>query len=250
MRRHEITDRQWEVASPLLSGKATDSGVTAKDNRLFFNAVVWIMRTGCPWADLPERFGKVDTVRKRFRRLAQQGVWQRLFDALQAPELEWVMLDATVVRAHQHSAGQKNSDPATECLGRSRGGVSTNIHACVESLGNAVRLLATEGQAGDSPQALPLLADLAPGKVLADTAYDSDATRDYCAERGIEVVIPSHPNRTEPLPMDEETYRDRNKIERFFGRLKQYRRLATRYEKTVVSFLAFWHIGAALDWLR
>ena len=128
--------------------------------------------------------------------------------------------------------------------------MSTKIHACVESLGNAVRLLATEGQAGDSPQALPLLAGLAPGKVLADTAYDSDATRAYCAERGIEVVIPSHPNRTEPLPLDEETYRDRNKIERFFGRLKQYRRLATRYEKTVVSFLTFWHIGAAIDWLR
>ena len=128
--------------------------------------------------------------------------------------------------------------------------MSTKIHACVESLGNAVRLLATEGQAGDSPQALALLRDLAPGKVLADTAYDSDATRAYCAEHGIEVVIPSHPNRTEALPMDEETYRDRNKIERFFGRLKQYRRLATRYDKTIVSFLAFWYIGAALDWLR
>ena len=128
--------------------------------------------------------------------------------------------------------------------------MSTKIHACTEALGNAVRLLATEGQAGDSPQALPLLADLEPGKVLADTAYDCDATRVYCAEKGIEAVIPSHPGRTEARPMDEETYRDRNKIERFFGRLKQYRRLATRYEKTVVSFLAFWHIGAMIDWLR
>jgi transposase len=146
--------------------------------------------------------------------------------------------------------GPKKSDPATECLGRSRGGVSTKVHACVESLGNAVRLLATEGQAGDSPQALPLLADLEPGKVLADTAYDSDATRAYCAQRGIEAVIPSHPNRTQELPLDKEMYRDRNKVERFFGRLKQYRRLATRYDKTVVSFLAFWHIGAMLDWLR
>ena len=124
------------------------------------------------------------------------------------------------------------------------------MHACVESLGNAVRLIATEGQAGDSPQVLPLLADLQPGKVLANTAYDSDATRAYCTEKGIEAVIPSHPNRVEPLAMDEETYRDRNKVERFFGRLKQYRRLATRYEKTAVSFLAFWHIGATLDWLR
>jgi transposase len=107
LRRHEITDRQWTVIAPLLSGKATDSGVSAKDNRLFFNAVVWLMRTGCPWADLPERFGKFDTVRKRFRRLAQKGVWQRLFDALQMPEWDWVMLDSTVVRAHQHAAGQK-----------------------------------------------------------------------------------------------------------------------------------------------
>lgn len=113
-----------------------------------------------------------------------------------------------------------------------------------------MRLLATAGQAGDSPQALPLLEDLAPGQVIADTAYDSDETRAYCAERAIEVVIPSHPNRTEPLPLDENAYRDRNKIERFFGRLKQYRRLATRYDKTIASFLAFWHIGAALDWLR
>ena len=110
-----------------------------------------------------------------------------------------------------------------------------------------MRLLATKGQAGDSPQALPLLADLEPGKVLADTAYDSDATRAYCVERHIEVVIPSYPNRTQELQLDAVMCRDRNKIERFFGRLKQYRRLATRYEKTVVSFLAFWHIGAPLD---
>ncbi|AWM32948.1 IS5 family transposase [Hymenobacter nivis] len=134
--------------------------------------------------------------------------------------------------------GPKESDAETECLGRSRGGIGTKIHACTEALGNVVRLIATGGQAGDSPQAVPLLADLTPGKVLADTAYDSDATRAYCAEKGIEAVIPSHPGRTDALPMDEETYRDRNKVERFFGRLKQYRRQVTRYGKTVVSLLA------------
>ena len=113
-----------------------------------------------------------------------------------------------------------------------------------------MRLIATGGQAGDSPQALPLLADLEPSKVLADTAYDSNETRACCAEKGIEAVIPTHPGRTQALPMDEETYRDRNKVERFFGRMKQYRRLATRYEKTVVSFLAFWHIGATIHLIR
>ena len=111
MRRHEITDRQWEAIAPLLPGKATDCGVTAKDNRLFFNAIVWIMRTGCPWADLPERFGKANSVCRRFRRLAQKGVWEAAFQALQAPDLDWVMLDSTVVRAHQHPAGQKKAAP-------------------------------------------------------------------------------------------------------------------------------------------
>ena len=128
--------------------------------------------------------------------------------------------------------------------------MGTKIHAGTEALGNAVRLIATGGQAGDCPQALPLLEGLQPGKVLADTAYDSDDNRAYCVRHSIEAVIPSNPSRAEPLPMDVQTYRDRNKIERFFGRLKQYRRLATRYEKTVVSFLAFWHIGAMIDWLR
>jgi transposase len=96
--RHEITDRQWKAIAPLLSGKATDCGVTAKDNRLFFNAIVWIMRTGCPWADLPGRFGKANSVCRRFRRLAQKGVWEAAFEALKAPDPDGVMLDSTVVR--------------------------------------------------------------------------------------------------------------------------------------------------------
>ncbi len=116
MRRHEISDPTWELVAPHLSGKAEDGGATAKDNRLFFNAVVWIMRTGCPWADLPERFGKSNTVSKRFRRLAQKGVWQRLFAAVQTPEFDWVLLDSTVVRAHQHAAGQKKATPKPSAL--------------------------------------------------------------------------------------------------------------------------------------
>ena len=128
--------------------------------------------------------------------------------------------------------------------------MSTKVHACIDALGNAVRLVATAGQAGDCPQALGLLAGLDTRMVVADTRYDSGANWACCAEMGIAVVIPNRPNRLEPVPFDEAYYRDRNKIERFFGRMKQYRRLATRYDKTVVSFLAFWHVAAALDWLR
>lgn len=109
--RHEITDHQWRAITPLLPGKEGDVGATAKDNRLFINALVWLMRTGAAWADLPERFGKPNSVGKRFRRLAKNGVWQRVHEALQEPDLDWVMLDSTVVRAHQHAAGQKKAAP-------------------------------------------------------------------------------------------------------------------------------------------
>jgi transposase len=107
MRRHEIKDEDWERIKDMLPGQPGDPGVTAKDNRLFLNAVLWIAKTGAPWRDLPERFGPWGSVWKRFDRWAKKGVWERVFEALQDPDLEWMILDSTVVRAHQHAAGKK-----------------------------------------------------------------------------------------------------------------------------------------------
>lgn len=105
MRRHEIKDEDWERIKDMLPGQPGDPGVTAKDNRLFINAVLWIGKTGAPWRDLPERFGLWGSVWKRFDRWAKKRVWERVFEALQDPDLEWMILDSTVVRAHQHAAG-------------------------------------------------------------------------------------------------------------------------------------------------
>lgn len=107
MQRHEITDEHWERIKDLLPGQPGDPGVTAKDNRLFVNAVLWIAKTGAPWRDLPERFGPWNSVWRRFDRWAKKGVWQRVFEALQDPDLEWMIIDSTVIRAHQHAAGKK-----------------------------------------------------------------------------------------------------------------------------------------------
>jgi transposase len=112
MRRHEIADDQWERIKDLLPGKVTDPGVTAKDNRLFVNAVLWIGKTGAGWRDLPERFGRWNSVWKRFDRWAKKGVWLKVFEALQDPDLEWLMLDSTVVRAHPCAAGAKKKRTA------------------------------------------------------------------------------------------------------------------------------------------
>jgi transposase len=111
MRRHEITDDNWNRIKDLLPGREGDPGVTAQDNRLFINAVLWIAKTGAPWRDLPDRFGKWNSVWRRFDRWARKGVWERVFRELQDPDLEWLLLDSTVVRAHQHAAGAKKGAP-------------------------------------------------------------------------------------------------------------------------------------------
>ena len=101
MRRHEIADEAWEKIKGLLPGKAGDPGRTAEDNRWFVNAVLWIARTGAGWRDLPERLGVWNSVFQRFNRWCKADVWGRVLKAWQNPDLETLMLDSTVVRAHQ-----------------------------------------------------------------------------------------------------------------------------------------------------
>jgi transposase len=106
MRRYAVRDDQWERIKDKLPGRDGHVGATAKDNRLFVEAVIWKFRTGAPWRDLPERFGDWNNIHRRFSRWAESGVWERLFKALaDDPDNEYGMLDATIVRAHQHSAG-------------------------------------------------------------------------------------------------------------------------------------------------
>src|SRR6195256_6427263 len=103
-----LSAERWARIEHELPGKKGDAGRTAKDNRLFVEAVLWIARTGSPWRDLPEAFGKWFTVYTRFWRWAQKGVWERIFKALcDDPDFEYVLIDGTLVRVHQHGTGAK-----------------------------------------------------------------------------------------------------------------------------------------------
>lgn len=107
-RRHELSDEQWARIERFLPGREGAPGKSGEDNRRFVDAVVWIARTGAPWRDLPERFGKWNTVFQRFNRWCKQGVWQRVLETVGGdPDLEYLLLDSTIVRAHQHAAGAK-----------------------------------------------------------------------------------------------------------------------------------------------
>ncbi len=110
MRRYALRDDQWERIEQLLPGKAADVGVTARDNRLFVEAVLYRYRAGIPWRDLPERFGDFRVVHTRHMRWSRKGVWERVFNVLSKDaDNEYAMIDSTIVRAHQHSAGAKAS---------------------------------------------------------------------------------------------------------------------------------------------
>ena len=108
MPRRIISDLQWERVAPLLPGKDGDRGRSARDNREFLEAVLWIARTGAPWRDLPNEFGLWNSVFRRFRRWALKGAFEKVFQELAADaDFEYVLIDGTIVRLHQHGAGAK-----------------------------------------------------------------------------------------------------------------------------------------------
>ena len=107
-KRYELSDRQWRKIADLLPGKAGDPGRSGDDNRRFVNAVLWVLRSGAHWHDLPPRYGKWKSVHKRFTRWAKAGVWERVFGSLCAdPDNDYLMLDSSLVRAHQQAATGK-----------------------------------------------------------------------------------------------------------------------------------------------
>ena len=119
----------------------------------------------------------------------------------------------------------------------------------MEGLGSLARFHLTGGEAGDSPQALPLLGNLKPGSLSADKAYDTDAILEHLADHRIEAVIPPRNHRIVQRPFDRHQYKSRNLIERFFCRIKQFRRIATRYDKLAERFASFVALAASVIWL-
>lgn len=135
-------------------------------------------------------------------------------------------------------------------MGRSRGGLTTKIHTLADAQGRPVRFILTAGQAHDVTTVPDLLNGLDAGGVIADRAYDTNAVRSLIAGRGAQAVIPSTRTRSVAIPHDVTAYRLRNRIERFFNKLKHFRRIATRYDRRATYFLAALHLASAMIWMR
>ena len=246
--RHDITDELWCKIAPFFPNGTGKRGRPAGDNRRFFNAVAWIMRSGAPWRDLPPDYGNWNSIFVRFRRLAKAGFWEKLASNFSdCPDLEWVMLDASHIKVHQHGMGAPGG---TEDAGRTKEGINTKIHVAVDSHGMPIRFLITAGNQADCTQGIPLLENLVLQYVLADKGYDSDAIVEYVLSQNAIPVIPPRSNRKVQRDYDKYLYKLRHLVENYFQKAKRWRGLATRYVKTTLSFSSYFHIFNTLMWAK
>jgi transposase len=255
-----LADHQWGVLEPLLNEVRPWAARPIREFRRTIEAIVWRQQNGAKWRAIPAELGPWWMAAQTFIRWSKLGVWERLHRLVQEQrglELGMVFLDGTVIRAHQKAAGARKQGrtPAAsaeaQALGRSRGGFSTKGHVVADAGGRAIAFALTPGQAAELPQAEGLLGFL-PGTpiwTVADRGYSSHALRETIRELGSTPAIPTRTNEA-PVACRAWVYVNRERVERLWSRLKEWRAVATRYDKTAQSFLGVLSLAATFDWIR
>ncbi|MEZ0298739.1 MAG: IS5 family transposase [Candidatus Methylacidiphilales bacterium] len=246
-RRHDISDETWSLLEARLPGRKGSWGGWAKDNRLFINAVFWILRTGSPWRDLPPDLGGWKNTHRRFCRWRDNGIWETLLEELiGGADFEWLMIDASHVKVHPHAAGAEGGNQAME---HTKGGFNTKIHLAVDAHGMPVRVIITAGTTADCSEAGNLIEGIKANDLIADRGYDTNAILAQAESNGMTAVIPPKKNRTVQRSYDKDLYKLRHLVENAFLNLKQWRGIATRYAKNASSFLAAVQIRCISLWI-
>lgn len=252
MSNAKLSDGEWVKILGFLRRQSTIYVGQESECRHFVEAVLWMLRSGAQWRLLPSTEGRWNSVYKRFARWGKKGIWEALHHYVTTEDLESIMGDSTVVRAHACAAGAitLSDPPDDQALGRSKGGFSTKIHIAVDALGNPLDFILTGGQAADVTQAIPLLAGYPAQHAILDKAYDADALLEWLDQQGITPVIPPKSNRKVQRAYDKHVYKERHLVECCIGKLKQFRRVFSRFDKTAANFMNFIRFAAALIWLR
>ncbi|QQR54071.1 IS5 family transposase [bacterium] len=248
MVRRVITDSIWSQLEEILCKHGCHLW---GNERNIMEAILWKLRTGGPWRDIPSEFCPWQTAFNRFNRWSKKGPMGRFFFMLRKEvDKEWVFADGSYVRAHQHATGAQRGQE--RAIGRSAGGLTTKIHMCTDAHGNPLNFKITGGQVHDSKVANELI-DLAEGAeyFIADKGYDADSIRIYGRTKGMQVIIPKRKNSTRPDPeFDAHLYKNRHLVENLFARLKHFRGIAMRFEKLARNFQSMLYIASMHTWLK
>src|SRR6187200_585435 len=236
-----LSDEQWARIERHLP---TDvRGVERVDDRRVISGIVHVLKSGCRWCDCPEAYGPPTTIYNRFVRWARRGVWENLFRELAGSgrAADTQMIDSTHVKAHRSAAGGKGGSRNRLLAARAAGATRRK--------GRLIAILLTGGEAHDCPVAARLVNRVEPAqRMLGDKAYDSNELREELDQRGTKPVIPNRSNRKRPFSFSKHLYKLRWRIESAFSRLKDFRRVATRYDKLARNYLASVCLAAALVW--
>jgi transposase len=222
-----LSDEAWKTLEPHLPhGKP---GKPRVDDRTVISGILHVLKTGCRWRDVPPAYGPPTTISNRSNRWSQRRIRQRIFEK---------MAVAGPVPDELLGSWFKKREFA-EAIGRSRGGRTSKIHALADDRGRPVAFALTPGNVADITMAAPLLGAVArPKRLLADKAYDADSLRKWLKQRKVKAVVPSTASRRTPYPLDSRAYKRRNLIERMFCKLKNWRRIATRYDRYAQNYLS------------
>lgn len=247
MARLMLSDELWsKLRGIMLQHKIYDKPTL----RLIVEAMLYRMRVGCPWRDLPAEFGCWNSIYQQFNRWSSKAKLMSIFKALvHDPDLEWQCIDGSIVRAHQHSSGAVGNE--NQAIGKSVGGNTTKIHMAVDACGFPIEFDLTGGEVHDC-KAAPALIDKLPASehTIADKGYDSEDVREQIRNRSSNPVIPRKKNsKTGNSDIDWGLYKYRHLVENVFARLKHFRAIATRYDKLKRNYASMLAMACSYIWL-
>jgi transposase len=251
-----MTERDWSIVLEVFDAAQSSRGEPGHDDRKFLEAIHYFTVHSITWRALPSEYGKWNSVWKRFWRLSRSGVFEAFFQMLAECSQTAHLIqffDSTTARAHVSAAGAKGGQQH-QALGRSRGGFSTKIHLKTDLDGMPLDFHLTGGEASDSTQfetSLDIGPDIRPRIAITDKGYDSQANRTAALARGITPVIPRRENSKQrgrffPKPL----YKLRARIEQTIGKLKRFKRVAMRCEKTDISYSAIISFACGLTLVK
>ncbi|WP_228128528.1 IS5 family transposase [Acinetobacter sp. CIP 64.7] len=248
MARTLLTDDIWQQIQDTMR---LHGCYRSKNSRNIMEAILWKLHTGATWRDIPQEFCPWQTAYNRFNRWASKGLWNKFFlDLRGVLDQEWVFIDGSYIRVHQHASGARNG--FERAIGQSRGGRTTKIHLATDANGLPIDFKITGGGVHDSQVVKQLIDTVGEATYLiADKGYDAEHIRIYAQNKDMIPIIPMRSNsKRSNKEFDKYLYKLRHLVENVFARLKHFRAIVTRFDKLARNYQSMIYIAYMFIWCK